>query len=263
MDYEIIDFHTHPFGDNGYNICSHTEYCNMSFERTRLMMERLGIRRICGSVISNDDKRAYASEWDRIKDWNDRALELGARYGDFYIPGFHVHPDYPDQSMAEIDRMAGLGVRLLGELVPYKNGYSKYCTDKMNAIVDYAVSRGMIISLHTMDDDDLDSFVLAHKDATIVAAHPGEYPGFMRHLKRMKMSEGYHLDISGYGLFRHGMLRRAIDEGGLERILFGSDFPTCSVGMYLGGVVLDELISEDEKRAILRENACRLLGIFE
>jgi predicted TIM-barrel fold metal-dependent hydrolase len=100
-----------------------------------------------------------------------------------------------------------------------------------------------------------------HKDVVFVAAHPGEYGDFMRHVERMKMSENYYLDLSGYGLFRHGMLRRAIDEVGVERILFGSDFPTCSPAMYIGGVLLDELITDEEKEMIFSQNAKRLLKI--
>ena len=77
----------------------------------------------------------------------------------------------------------------------------------------------------------------------------------------MKMSENYYLDLSGTGLFRHGMLRRGIDECGVERFLFGSDFPTCNPAMFIGGVALDSLITEDEKTMILAENAKRLLGL--
>ena len=83
----------------------------------------------------------------------------------------------------------------------------------------------------------------------------------MRHIERMKMSENYYLDLSGYGMFRHGMLRRAIDTVGVDRILFGSDYPTCNPGMYIGGVLLDTLISDTEKEKIFSENAKKLLNI--
>ena len=51
MDFEIIDFHTHPFFEDRQNICPHREYCGMSAEGTRRTMEGLGISKICGSVI--------------------------------------------------------------------------------------------------------------------------------------------------------------------------------------------------------------------
>jgi predicted TIM-barrel fold metal-dependent hydrolase len=119
----------------------------------------------------------------------------------------------------------------------------------------------MVVNFHSMDEDQMDAMVRKHPSTVFVAAHPGEYNNFLRHLNRMKMSENYHLDLSGTGLFRHGMLRRGIDECGAERFLFGSDFPTCNPAMFLGGVLLDTDISEEEKRLILAENAKRLLSI--
>ena len=116
---------------------------------------------------------------------------------------------------------------------------------------------GSVISLR----DETDKMVRAHPDLMIVAAHPGEYSEFMRHLERMKMSENYYLDLSGYGIFRYGMLRRAIDTVGIDRILFGSDYPTCNPGMYVGGVLFDSLITDSEKEKIFSLNAKRLLGL--
>ena len=99
------------------------------------------------------------------------------------------------------------------------------------------------------------------KNKKSVGALLGEYGAFMRHMERMKMSENYYLDLSGYGIFRHGMLRHAIDEFGAERFLFGSDYPTCNPAMYLGGVLLDDLITDEEKEMILSKNAKRILGL--
>ena len=111
---------------------------------------------------------------------------------------------------------------------------------------------GMVVSMHSVEEeeDEMDELVRNHKDLTIVAAHPGEYHAFMRHLERMKISENYYLDLSGYGMFRHGMLRYGIDKFGAERFVFGSDYPTCNPGMYIGGVLLDNLITDAEKEKI-------------
>ena len=52
MNYEIIDFHTHPFTTEENNICHHKEYCNMSVDNTVELFKTLGVSKICGSVIS-------------------------------------------------------------------------------------------------------------------------------------------------------------------------------------------------------------------
>ena len=263
MSYEIIDFHTHPFTDAATNVCSHKEYCDMSAENTVSYMKGLGISNICGSVVCRNigQEVTYANEWEMIDDSNRRALALKEQYGDFYIPGFHVHPGYVKESCDEIEKMSKLGVRLIGELVPYIHGWRDYSCKKFDEILDAATQYHMIVSFHSMGEDQMDEMVKKHPDTIFVAAHPGEYQEYIRHLNRMKMSDNYYLDLSGTGLFRHGMLRHGIDEFGPERFLFGSDFPTCNPAMFLGGVILDTLITEEEKKMILAENAKRLLGL--
>jgi predicted TIM-barrel fold metal-dependent hydrolase len=256
MDFEIIDFHTHPFLSPDENICSHTAHCDMGADKTPGLFAQLGISKICGSVLV----RPCAS-WADIRRANDDALRLRDLYGAFYVPGFHVHPDYVDESCAEIARMASEGVRLIGELVPYMHGWTDYSCPAFSTILDEATRQGMVVSFHSMGEDEMDAMVLAHPDTVFVAAHPGEFTAFSRHMKRMATSANYYLDLSGTGLFRHGMLRHAIDDFGPERFLFGSDFPTCNPAMFVGGVALEPLLSDEEKRLVLAGNARRLLGL--
>jgi predicted TIM-barrel fold metal-dependent hydrolase len=57
------------------------------------------------------------------------------------------------------------------------------------------------------------------------------------------------------------MLRRGIDTVGAHRFIFGSDFPTCNPAMFLGGILLDSTIKDEEKELILSKNIKRLLKI--
>lgn len=260
MKFEIIDFHTHPFLDAKNNVCMHKDYCNMSAQETFNVFEKLGVSTICGSVVSVRDEQER-NNWKKVKENNDIALELKNLYGDFYVPGFHIHPGYPEESVEEIERMDKLGVKLIGELVPYLDGWSDYSSPEFSDLLKVAGRHNMIVNIHSDGNDEMDEMVKKHKDVIFVAAHPGEYRDFMRHIERMKMSENYYLDLSGYGLFRYGMLRRAIDSFGADRILFGSDYPTCNPGMYIGGVLFDNLISDTEKEKIFSLNAKKLLNI--
>ncbi len=262
LEYEIIDFHTHPFMSNETNICAHKEYCNMSAENTKILLEGIGISKICGSVIGRKVSFADGTDvWKEIKNCNDEALKLRELYGDFFIPGFHVHPEYVKKSCEEIERMSKAGVSLVGELVPYFHGWDDYSCKGFSEILDVCEQYDMTVSFHSSGNDEMDKMVKAHPGVTFVAAHPGEYGDFMRHLERMKLSENYYLDLSGYGIFRHGMLRHALDEFGAEKFLFGSDYPTCNPAMYIGGVYFDSLIRDDEKKMIFSENAKRLLKL--
>ena len=261
MDYKIIDFHTHPFLNASENICNHKQFFTMDVDTTRETFEKLGVSHICGSVISVEPLKENESIWDRVQANNQTALTLAKYYQGFYIPGFHIHPDYKTESLNEIEKMSGLGVKILGELVPYIHHYQGYAHKNLDEILDCATEKNMLVSIHSMGNDEMDEMVKRHKDTLFIAAHPGEYGVLMRHIARAKWSENYYIDLSGYGMFRHGMLRRLIDEIGVDKILFGSDYPTCNPAMYIGGVLLDDLITPEEKQKIFYDNAKRLLGL--
>ena len=262
MEFEIIDFHTHPFLTQETNICSHKTFCNMSVENTKIDLMNLGISRICGSVIGTSQSITEKNtEWEKLRACNDEALLLRDMYDGFYIPGFHIHPGYIRESCEEIERMHNKNVNLVGELVPYWHGWSDYSCKEFSELLDLCENYNMVVSFHSMGEDEMDKMVENHKNIIFVAAHPGEYGEFMRHMERMKKSENYYLDISGYGIFRHGMLRHALDEFGAERFLFGSDYPTCNPAMYIGGVYFDNLISDSEKEMIFSKNTKRLLKL--
>lgn len=260
MNFEIIDFHTHPFFDEKNNICSHKDVCHMNVDTTFDELKELGVSAICGSVV---DRTKYEPDnlWKKIKTNNEIAIKLKDYYKGFYIPGFHVHPAFVEESINEIHNMHANGINLIGELVPYMDGWSDYSSEEFSIILDEAAKYNMIVNFHPCDEDQMDKMVKEHKDVIFVAAHPGEYPNFMRHIERMKMSENYYLDLSGYGIFRYGMLRKAIDTFGIDRILFGSDYPTCNPGMYIGGVLFDNRITDSEKEKIFSLNAKKLLNL--
>ncbi len=261
MEFDIIDFHTHPFLTDDENICAHIPYCDMSPKGTFDIMRGLNISKICGSVII---KRTAAkpewSVWDKLEAANEIALKLRELYGDFYEPGFHVHPDYVTESCERIEKMHKAGYRLIGELVPYMDGWKDYSVKGFDEILDLAEQYSMVVSFHSSGLDGIDEMVKRHPRVTLVAAHPGEADQFERHLARMKMSENYCLDLSGTGLFRYGVLRHGVKLFGTERFVFGSDYPSSNPAMFVGGVALDCGLSDNEKEMIFSLNAKRLMG---
>ena len=77
MDFEIIDFHTHPFIVNEDNICAHKDVVDMTADTTLALMKSLGVSKFCGSVITTG--RHYTFE--ELKANNDTALKLKEYYG--------------------------------------------------------------------------------------------------------------------------------------------------------------------------------------
>ncbi len=262
MSFEIIDFHTHPFSKDENNICSHKEFIPMDEVFSKNVLTGLGISKICGSVVSGDSDK-YESLFDKIKANNDEALRLKDYYGGFYVPGFHVHPAFPEESIAEIHRMHKKGVKLIGELVPYMDGWKDYGDDNLSEILTEAGCCNMIVSFHTMPENisGIEKMVKEHPEVIFVAAHPGEYPTLMLHFELAKKYENYYLDLAGIGMNRFGMLKRAVDVFSADRILFGSDYPTCNPSMFVASVVNDTLITDADKEKILSLNAKKLLDL--
>ena len=255
MDFEIIDFHTHPFLEARDNSSAHRDIDPINVDMFAFDLERCGITRFAGSVICC---RESASE--AMYTSNRAAEELKEIYGDKYIPGIMIDANLIDESVAEIDRAALRGVKLIGELVPHAMKWS-FSDASFRNILDYTNGKGYVYSMHTFDDiEPLVGLARDYKDTDFVLAHPGEKVRLLRHIEAMKKYDNIYLDLSGTGLFRFGMLKRLIEQVGAERILFGTDHPICNPAMYVAGV-MHERISERDMSLIFSENAKRLLKI--
>ncbi len=263
IQYKIIDFHTHPFITQETNICLHKEYCNMSVEQTEKHFRAFNVDKICGSVIST--RLGEIGDFGVVKALNDQALWLKDFYKGFYIPGFHIHPKFVKQSIVEIERMNKHGVKLIGELCPYLQGWTDFSDKNLWEILEVVENYKMMVSFHATGNTNMlkqmDETVRRFKGINFVGAHPYEGECFNAHLSRLNERENYYVDLSGSGIGRMGTLRHLIDEVGKERILFGSDYPISNLAMHIGGVALDPLITKEEKEYVFYKNAERLLKL--
>ncbi len=252
---KIIDFHMHPY-------LNETE--NMRFypggdkpEEIRARLEASGITHVCGSVCSKDESMT-------IWQMNDMALKIWEQLGDYYTPGFHVHPAEVERSLQEIRRMDDLGVRLMGEVVPYMHGWNDFkntnYAEELEGIFTEAQKRGMIFSFHTDWSWRLDEMIEQYPDLPFVAAHPGERASVENHIARMRKYDNAYLDISGTGILRLGMLEHLVNNVGADRILFGTDYPISNHDLYVHCVNVAR-ISDGDKEKIFHLNAERLLGL--
>ena len=254
MAFEIIDFHTHPFLKESECICKYRDTTPVSVALTMEDLRGVGISRFCGSVIGRSGEG-----FERIAESNADAYALQEIYGGAYLPGIQIHADFVDESCHAVDEMLNKGGNLVGELVPVTFGWD-YGDEGFRKILDHASKKGIVFSLHTMVSEGLEKVLSDYPDVTFVLAHPGEQKTLFWHIEQMKKNENVYLDLSGTGLFRFGMLSKLISEVGAERILFGSDYPVCNAGMYVGGV-LAERIPDDAKEKIFAGNAKRLLKL--
>ncbi len=259
---EIIDFHMHPWVRCEDKISNYPELLGEgdSAATIKADLTRCGITQCAGSLVRLDLKGSEGGA-AILRRGNDEMLALRDRLGDFYIPGMMIHPAFVRESCEELERMHAAGVRLIGELVPYMQGWEgAYSAEGLDEILDLAGSLSMVVSFHSMAMDTAYTMVKRHPGVTFVAAHPGEKPAYLDHLAWMEEFPNYYLDLSGTGLFRYGMLAHGVRAVGAERFLFGSDYPICSPGMNIGAVDYEK-ITDADRELIFAGNAKRILNL--
>lgn len=253
----ILDFHAHPFRDAAHCLNFYPERSGFTPAGMRRELEQAGITHICGSVLQWEAPKAFSD----LRALNREALTLRELLGDFYTPGFHIHPAYVKESCEEVEFMHRQGVHLLGELVPCLHGWGNFDEKCLFQILE-AVPRGMVCSYHTPWEFSMEKLLSAFPDLLFVAAHPGDRDRVAEHIALMKKHGNLYLDLSGTGLFRLGLLKHLVCQVGAERILFGTDYPICNPRMYVQAVYGEE-ISDDDREKIFSQNGLRILKMTE
>lgn len=255
--YKIIDFHVHPCYD--FHLANHG--VNITHERFRNDLLANGITAACGSVIWADmmGKESAAYEDVCVKA-NRAALACRDAMGTFYHPGIHVHPGFVQTSCEEIAWAKAHGINLIGELVPYMMGWSRYSSPKMLEILSYADELGMVVSMHPSVPDDMEALAAALPNLKLVYAHLGGYGQYDSHLALMKKHDNVYFDYSAHGSDFDGILRKTINEVGCDRILFGTDYPGVNPASDIAAVLFEDL-TPCELECVFHRNAEELLRL--
>ena len=257
LPYEIIDAHIHPAIMVEKSDISLFNFTNPP-EKLVATLKRAGISKAAGSVVRRFPE---PPTWNDIHQLNLAALEMRRQFPDFYIPGIHVHPDFPEESLAELETMNKQHqVKLLGELVAYIMGYPDYTVPQLDDVWALAKDLGMVVNLHLHNLEEAATILQRFPDLKLIIAHPtSETKEYNARLELISRYPNAALDISGSGPNSWNMLRHAINTAGYEKIIFGTDFPLRNPGMYVAGVLFEEL-SETERHAIFGGNFARMLG---
>ena len=259
-NYEIIDAHIHPptavAQSNITPFGKDNDECS-----TVAVLRNAGISKACGSVIRNMDNYANIT-FDDIHQLNMAGLAMRDNFPDFYIPGITIHPKFPEKSCRELEVMAKQhNIRLIGELVSYLMGYGRYAIAELDGVWDLAVELDVAVSIHINSLEDTAALLKRFPQLKLIVAHPSASQDEYR--QRLELIRDYPntaLDISGSGPNTWGMLRFGINTAGVDKIIFGTDFPLRNPGMYVAGVYAENL-TDTEKKAIFSGNIRRLLNM--
>jgi len=250
FDYPIIDAHVHPYLNRNFASNGPKDWDEYFSE-----LERAGINKICGSINIRND----GSSFDPVYSCNKQVMELYEQYPDKYFPGINIHPNFPEESRAELEAAYAKGVRWIGEIGAYVMGYTDYATPKMFSILEFACKHKMVLNIHPSSLEDMDKLLSRFPNLKIVIAHPKCVNEVMDNYKLLERHPNAYLDLSGGGLNKWGMLRAGIDMLGAERFLFGTDYPICNPAMYVQGVIFEHL-SDAERKSVFHDNFLRLIG---
>jgi uncharacterized protein len=206
---------------------------------------------------------------------NDYVLESAAASGGRLLPFCIVHPAAGDEARAEVERCARAGARGLGELRPDNQGFDLAASPEADLLVWAAKTYSLALLFHVSEPvghsypgksglaiGSLYRFIEKAPGVTVIAAHWGgglPFYGLMPKVKKA-LAATYFDTAATRLLYSPGVYRHAISILGVERILFGSDFPFLAQRRCLRETKRVDL-DKEEKRLILGGNALRLLGL--
>lgn len=260
MSMKIFDFHLHPGYDFHDNDTDPAHFV--------AILKADGLCGCAGSFINRDMNRRPAAEFAwRIPQLNRQVWEFQSTCPGFFVPGIHIHPDFPELSCKEMEAHKAKGGILLGELVSYMMDY-RYDHPNLPELLGYAQSLGLVASIHPAGDMALNrAFLAAAPGMDVVLAHLGGMPNHCLYedmIALMRENEHVYVDLSAYGNKHPGMLRDAVNRVGSERILYGTDFPgSLNEAMQKRYIdyVLCENLTTGETENIFYNNAARLLRL--
>ena len=255
--YPALDVHVHPLACFGPHKVASVE---RDAHLLRAAARRARVEKMC--VFSLHAACPQEPTPEQLVQANDYALALRDQGPDFFLPFCYTSPQYPDESVAEIDRCVA-GERMVG----VKLWVARRATDLgLDPIVGRAVELGVPLLQHAWrkttgnlagESFPADVALLArrHPRAQFIMAHlNGCNP---RGLEEVVDCANIHVDISG-GDPESGMVAWAVERLGPQRVLYGSDAPIRHLGVSLAKVTAAPL-GAAAQRAILWNNAARLL----
>ena len=254
---EVFDFHLHP----GYDFHNNdTDYD--SFVAT---LKKDGITGCAGCFINTATNGRELCEYEElVPRINEKTWQFYKKFPDYFVPGIHIHPDFIEMSVRELEKHRARGGTLVGELVYYMMGW-RFFHKNICEILSVARDFDMAVSVHLPKDVTLlDNIMKNVTGLKLCVAHLDGYGLYDDVIALLQKYPTVTCDISAYGADRAGMLADAVSKVGSERILYGTDYPGSNpteISKKYINYVLNEKITDADRENIFYKNAKRLLKI--
>lgn len=227
-----------------------------------------------GMWFGGPENQALAGNPDSIRAHNDALLALAKKHRNM-VPIATVHPYDDAAALDELQRVAGLGVKLL-KIHPHTQKFDP-ADPRVLALVKRAGDLGVTVVMDNAnivpggDSEKLFNLALHAPKTTFVFAHMGGLNfRFWNILKMARTAEGLFGDNIYFDI--SAMVTLAADSPieeefiwtmrnvGIDHILIGSDYPQFSLAQTLDAFEKLDL-SAAEKAKIRHENARKLFGL--
>jgi len=219
-------------------------------------LRRCGVDR----AIANSMRGELAKTPEEMVQGNDEAAEAAEQHPDMFVPACLINADLGEDALAEIRRCRDeLGMVWIGELCGYASGYA-YDTDAFGRAITLAGELNMVVQMHSEGWEEMDRICGEFPKVTFVLPHPGDSPKEVRaRCELAAKHRNLHLDLSGHGVQRMGVLDLAVQCAGPERVLFGSDY-TINDPAAVIATIRASYLDDSTKELILGGNTLRLLN---
>ena len=258
----VIDAHTHPMLDPESQIVAvpHPP------EAYRALVEQSPVSRAAALTI------AHKGDLERTRARNDALLKLAENSNGFFFPVCSVHPGDGLSALREIDRVAAAGAAWL-KLHPTTQRLD-LADRAVLRVLSRATERGLPVLFDAYSPWDADqpgkfvNLATAVPEARLILAH-AHGPGFPQLLvydilaRYPDWRRNVWIDISVTGVMLAnspfaGQLAWVLRKVGVDRVVFGSDYPVDDPLTAVRAVT--ELgFTDEELAAIMHDNAAALL----
>lgn len=260
--YRIIDFHNHIFPDN----IAEKAVANIGNYYGIAMWGRGTVDALLESGSRINAERivvhSSATHAGQVKAINDYIAGVIGSHTN--LIGFGTLHSGLEDIESEVQRLISLGLRGI-KLHPE---FQQFSIDDESMLPIYAAVEGKLPILFHMGDANKDSssplrlarILDRFPKLTVIAAHLGGYQMWDDSLKYL-VGRDLYMDTSSSLAYLDGskaveLMRRH----GIQKILFGTDFPMWGHQEELNRFLALKL-TEDERKAILYDNAVKLLGL--
>ena len=278
----IIDFHTHIFAPRISE--NRGEYINRDPCFAALYSDRKAKLATAEELIESMDRDGVDisvavnigwSSHEICVETNDYILESVSRYPDRLVGFCAVQPNSTNETLKEIERCVKGGAKGIGELRPDTQRIGLKDEKVTGPFAEALAKHGLILLVHasepaghrysgkgTVTPETLYPFIAAYPDITVVCAHWGGGLPFYELMPEVgkALRNTYYDTAASPFLYSPRIYSQVSRLVGVEKILFGSDYPLLSQERLIKEIRVSDL-SEGEKGLVLSGNARNLLNI--